>query len=139
MVQIRKRSCCKIRNLASYFLLKKLKNLFQAEIATLYENYQKHNNGKNLFSAARTPAVLFTMTVAFYVMASLFGLIGVESLANLANLVMVIFLVLMLTWFYVRYSGEYRSLAAHIDQLADALWDNVSGPGNFFSFCWFFF
>ncbi|PVD26453.1 hypothetical protein C0Q70_14130 [Pomacea canaliculata] len=97
----------------------------QAEIATLYENYQKHNNGKNLFSAARTPAVLFTMTVAFYVMASLFGLIGVESLANLANLVMVIFLVLMLTWFYVRYSGEYRSLAAHIDQLADALWDNV--------------
>ena len=99
---------------------------FQSEIASLYDNYRKQNDAKNLFSAGRTPAVLFTMMFSFYVAASILGLIGLESLANLANLAMFIFLFLLLTWFYVRYSGEHRQIGTTIDQLADMLWENVS-------------
>lgn len=104
---------------------KKYEDQLQEEIATMHANYRKHNESKNLFSAARTPAVLFTMVVSFYVVASIFGIVGIETLANLANLCMFIFLILMVTWFYVRYSGEYRQFSQHIDQLADILWDNV--------------
>ncbi|KAK7103242.1 atlastin-2-like isoform X3 [Littorina saxatilis] len=97
----------------------------QEEVETLYDNYKKHNEGKNLFSAARTPAVLFSVMVIFYVLSAALGIIGLESLANLANLGMFVFLILMVTWFYIRYSGEHRQLAMHIDQLAEVLWDNM--------------
>ncbi|KAL8564557.1 hypothetical protein ACOMHN_003315 [Nucella lapillus] len=95
------------------------------EIATMYENFCKHNESKNLFSAARTPAVLFTCMVVLYMAAAVLGLLGLESLASLTNLFMLIFLVLLATWLYARYSGEQRQLAMHIDQLANVLWDNV--------------
>nr|KAG5710728.1 hypothetical protein BaRGS_035130 [Batillaria attramentaria] len=104
---------------------KKFEDQLQEEIATMYENFLKHNESKNLFSAARTPAVLFSMVVSFYVVAAVFGLIGIESLANVANLCMFIFLILMATWFYVRYSGEHRHISQHIDQLADILWEHA--------------
>ncbi|XP_076441989.1 atlastin-2-like isoform X2 [Babylonia areolata] len=97
----------------------------QEEINTMYENFCKHNESKNLFSAARTPAVLFTCMVVLYMAASVLGLIGLQSLANLANLTMFVFLLLLATWLYARYSGEQRQLASHIDQLADILWENV--------------
>ena len=104
----------------------------------MYGNFCKHNDGKNLFSAARTPAVLFTVMVVFYIGAAVMGLVGLESIANLCNLLMFVFLILLLTWFYIRYSGQHRQLAIHIDQLADILWDNVSGAPVAFFFNNFF-
>lgn len=92
----------------------------------MYRNFCKQNDAKNLLSAARTPAVLFTMLVVFYLAAAVMGIVGLESIANLSNLIMIVFLILLLTWFYVRYSGEQRQVGVHIDQLADTLWDNVS-------------
>lgn len=98
----------------------------QAEIEESFENYRKHNESKNIFSAARTPAVLFTVLVIAYIVSGVFGFIGLESLANLANLVMGLFLVLLISWMYVRYSGDYREFGQHIDKLAVIIWDNVS-------------
>lgn len=97
----------------------------QEEIATMHESFCKHNEGKNLLSAARTPAVLFGTVVIFYVLSTFLGLLGLESLASLANLGVLGFLLLMGVWVFVRYSGEHRDLAIHIDQLADILWEHV--------------
>ena len=72
--------------------------------------------------------------MVFYVAASVLGLIGITSLANLANLGMFIFLALLVTWLYVRYSGEHRQLGVHIDQLADLLWENVSSLSSLYIF-----
>ncbi|XP_050404512.1 atlastin-1 [Patella vulgata] len=95
------------------------------EILEAYDQLTKHNESKNLFAAARTPAVLFTVMVVSYLLAGCFGVIGLESIANLLNLVMVGFLVLMATWLYVRYSGEYRHVAVQIDLLADHIWEKL--------------
>ncbi|CAG5121976.1 unnamed protein product, partial [Candidula unifasciata] len=95
------------------------------DLTEAYENYAKHNESKNIFSAARTPAVLFTIVAATYVLSGILGLIGLETLANLVNLVMLVFLILLATWLYVRYTGEYRNVAISIDQFADFLWDNM--------------
>ena len=99
----------------------------QEEIATLYDSFRKNNDGKNLLSAARSPAVLFTVSMIFYVASTILGLLGLESLASLSNLLMFLFIGLLLMWVYTRYSGEHRQLAIHIDQLAEVLWEHVSG------------
>ncbi|XP_064603962.1 atlastin-2-like isoform X2 [Liolophura sinensis] len=100
----------------------------QEELQEAYESFQKHNESKNIFSAARTPAVLFTMMVVSYLVSGVFGFVGLESLANLVNMVLGVFLILLVSWLYVRYSGEYRELGLHIDQLADTLWEKAVSP-----------
>ncbi|XP_067681907.1 atlastin-2-like isoform X1 [Haliotis asinina] len=97
----------------------------KVELEECFDNFQKHNASKNIFSAARTPAVLFTVMVASYLLAGILGVIGLESLANLLNLVMIAFLGIMCAWLYVRYSGEYREIGAYIDQLADFIWEHA--------------
>ncbi|CAL1529427.1 unnamed protein product [Lymnaea stagnalis] len=95
------------------------------DITEAYDNFARHNDSKNIFSAARTPAVLFTIVVVTYIISGFFGVCGLEMIANLFNLVMVVFLVLLAAWLYTRYSGEHRNLSLAIDQLADLLWENV--------------
>ncbi|CAH1792203.1 unnamed protein product, partial [Owenia fusiformis] len=95
----------------------------EKEIDNSYENFVKHNESKNIFHAARTPATLFAVVVITYMLAGLLGFIGLESLANLVNLVMGVMLILLLTWAYVRYSGNFREVGAFIDQLAEIIWE----------------
>ena len=105
------------------------------ELEAQYENFVKHNESKNIFAAARTPAVLFTVMVAAYILSGIFGVIGLESFANLLNLIMGVALFLFAGWAYVRYSGDYRDLGIKIDQLADFIWENVS---ILYFIIWFF-
>ena len=98
----------------------------QSEMLEQFENFQKHNESKNIFSAARTPAVLFTVMLAAYIIAGVFSVIGLESVSNLCNFIMICFLVLLCSWFYLQYSGEFRHIALQIDGLANVIWDYVS-------------
>ncbi|XP_055880106.1 atlastin-like isoform X3 [Biomphalaria glabrata] len=95
------------------------------DLTEAFENFSRHNDSKNFFSATRTPSVLFTVIVVTYILSGFMGMCGLEMLANLINLVMIIFLVLLVAWLYTRYSGEHRSLSIAIDQLADLLWENI--------------
>ena len=97
-----------------------------SEIAEQFENFQKHNESKNIFSAARTPAVLFTVMIVSYMFGGFVGVFGLESVANLFNFIMIIFLLMLCTWFYIQYSGDYRNIMVQIDQLATVIWDHVS-------------
>ncbi|XP_048456067.1 atlastin-1-like [Rhincodon typus] len=95
------------------------------EIDELYINYIKHNDSKNIFHAARTPATLFVVIFIMYVIAGVTGFIGVDIIASLCNMIMGLALITLCTWAYIRYSGEYRELGAVIDQVAGALWDQA--------------
>ncbi|XP_060071840.1 atlastin-2-like [Ylistrum balloti] len=97
----------------------------EKELLEMYDNYKKHNDGKNIFSSARTPAVLFTVMAMAYVFSGVFALIGLDYFANLMNLVLFVFLMLLCTWMYVRYSGEQRMLGEHIDFIAEVIWDKA--------------
>ncbi|XP_064623844.1 atlastin-2-like isoform X2 [Lineus longissimus] len=98
------------------------------ELEETYENFQKHNDSKNIFSAARTPATIFAVMVFAYVVSGLLGFVGLESLANVFNLVLGISLVVLCIWAYVRYSGDFRELGVYIDQIADHIWEKVLSP-----------
>lgn len=100
----------------------------EAEIDELFVQYIKHNDSKNIFHAARTPATLFVVIFIMYVAAGITGFVGVDVIASVCNMVLGFALITLCTWAYIRYSGEYRELGALIDQVAGALWDQVSLP-----------
>ncbi|XP_010779518.1 atlastin-1 [Notothenia coriiceps] len=95
----------------------------EAEVDEVFVQYIKHNDSKNIFHAARTPATLFVVIFVMYVAAGITGFVGVDVIASLCNMVLGLALITLCTWAYIRYSGEYRELGAVIDQVAGALWD----------------
>ncbi|XP_059261461.1 atlastin-2 isoform X4 [Mustela nigripes] len=98
----------------------------EAEIEETYANFIKHNDGKNIFYAARTPATLFAVMFAMYIISGLTGFIGLNSIAVLCNLIMGLALTSLCTWAYVKYSGEFREIGTMIDQIAETLWEQRS-------------
>ncbi|TKC43367.1 hypothetical protein EI555_014276 [Monodon monoceros] len=46
-----------------------------------YANFTKHNDGKNIFYAAHTPATLFAVMFAMYIISGLTGFVGLNSIA----------------------------------------------------------
>uniref|UniRef100_A0A8B9LG45 Atlastin GTPase 2 n=1 Tax=Astyanax mexicanus TaxID=7994 RepID=A0A8B9LG45_ASTMX len=98
----------------------------ETELDEVFANFTKHNESKNIFYAARTPATLFAVMFATYIVSTITGFIGLSVIAALANLVMGISLMSLCTWAYVRYSGEYREVGVAIDLTAEALWEQVS-------------
>ncbi|XP_071661949.1 atlastin-2 isoform X4 [Patagioenas fasciata] len=104
----------------------------EVEIDEIYANFVKHNDGKNIFYAARTPATLFAVMFAMYITSGLTGFLGMNSIATLCNLVLGMALISFCTWAYVKYSGEFREVGTAIDQIAEAIWEQRS-PRKVFS------
>ncbi|KAF1394516.1 hypothetical protein PFLUV_G00001130 [Perca fluviatilis] len=104
----------------------------EAELDEAYANFSKHNDGKNIFFAARTPATLFAVMFAMYVASLVTGFVGIGSVAALCNLVMGAALTALCVWAYAKYSGEYREVGAVIDQVAETLWEQRT-PRKVFS------
>lgn len=65
--------------------------------------FKAHNESKNIFKAARTPAVFFAIAVTMYILSGIFGLVGLYTLANVCNLVMGVGLLTLVLWAYIRY------------------------------------
>jgi len=65
--------------------------------------FKAHNESKNIFKAARTPAVFFAIAVTMYILSGIFGLVGLYTIANICNLIMGIGLLTLVLWAYIRY------------------------------------
>lgn len=68
-----------------------------------FVNFKAHNESKNIFKAARTPAVFFATAVIMYILSGIFGLVGLYTFANFCNLIMGISLLTLALWAYIRY------------------------------------
>ncbi|XP_069673514.1 atlastin isoform X2 [Periplaneta americana] len=104
------------------------KEKLDKDLEDLYGQFRMHNESKNIFKAARTPAVFFATAVIFYILSGVFGLVGIYSLANICNLVMGAAMLSLGIWAYIRYSGEMREIGAYLDEVANLLWDNIMKP-----------
>ncbi|XP_014671297.1 PREDICTED: atlastin-2-like [Priapulus caudatus] len=98
------------------------------ELEEAFANLQRHNESKNIFSAARTPAVLFALITICYTLSGIFAFIGILSLANMFNMFMGVALVMLITWSYIRYSGAHRELGQVIDHTVNFVWDKFIAP-----------
>ncbi|XP_011170692.1 atlastin isoform X1 [Solenopsis invicta] len=96
-----------------------------------FSQFKAHNESKNIFKAARTPAVFFAIAVTMYVLSGIFGLVGLYTLANICNLIMGIGLLTLVLWAYIRYSGEFREIGTQIDDLASTIWENCTNEKRY--------
>ena len=98
----------------------------EKEVNEAFVNFEKLNDGKNIFNAARTPAVFFTVVVLGYFFASVFASVGLLSFVRMCNLVIWAGLLAIVVWAYIRFSGEFRDFGAKLDHAAELIWDEVS-------------
>lgn len=70
--------------------------------------FKAHNESKNIFKAARTPAVFFAIAVTMYILSGIFGLVGLYTIANVCNLIMGIGLLTLVLWAYIRQVKNYN-------------------------------
>jgi len=95
------------------------------EIEELFENFIKLNDSKNIFNAARTPAVFFSIIVISYMVSGFLMMIGLESFASLFNIILGLAVLAIAMWAYVRFSGELRDVGTQLDSTAEWIWDEV--------------
>ncbi|XP_069000521.1 atlastin-2 isoform X1 [Embiotoca jacksoni] len=98
-------------------------NRLESELDEAFANFSKHNDSKNIFYAARTPATLFAVMFVTYLVSGVTGFVGLSTLAALANLAMGVALLSLCLWAYVKYSGEFREVGTMIDLVAETLWE----------------
>ncbi|KAF7659004.1 hypothetical protein LDENG_00004330 [Lucifuga dentata] len=127
------RSCsvqyfCSVKKMGGEEFCQRYQNQLEAELNEAYTNFSKHNDGKNIFYAARTPATLFAVMFVTYVVSGVTGFIGLSTFAALANMLMGLTLLSFCIWAYVKYSGEFREVGSLIDLLAEMLWEQLLKP-----------
>ncbi|GJQ66246.1 putative GTPase [Trypoxylus dichotomus] len=106
----------------------KYKEQLEKDLEETFEQFKSHNESKNIFKAARTPAVFFALAVLCYVLSGVFGLFGAYPIANTFNIIMGIALLTLGLWAYIRYSGELREIGIQIDEVANFIWENFMKP-----------
>uniref|UniRef100_A0A8C5R661 Atlastin GTPase 3 n=1 Tax=Leptobrachium leishanense TaxID=445787 RepID=A0A8C5R661_9ANUR len=97
------------------------------DINDVYESFCKHNESKNIFTAFRTPAVLFALVAALYMASGITGFVGLGIIAQILNCAVGLLLIALLTWGYIKYSGQYRELGGVIDSSAEYILDQAAG------------
>uniref|UniRef100_A0A672QP49 Atlastin-2-like n=1 Tax=Sinocyclocheilus grahami TaxID=75366 RepID=A0A672QP49_SINGR len=119
---------CAVKKMGGVEFSQRYQQQLETELDEVYTNFVKHNESKNIFYAARTPATLFAVMFVTYMVSTVAGFIGLSVIAALASLVMGVSLLSLCAWAYVRYSGEYREVGVAIDLIAEALWEQVLKP-----------
>lgn len=117
-----------IRKMGGKEFSEKYHEKLEQDLDESYVTFKAHNESKNIFKAARTPAVYFAIAVVMYIFSGIFGLVGLYTFANFANLIMGIALLTLATWAYIRYSGELSDFGVRLDEIANLLWENIMKP-----------
>uniref|UniRef100_A0A672HCR1 Atlastin-3-like n=1 Tax=Salarias fasciatus TaxID=181472 RepID=A0A672HCR1_SALFA len=97
----------------------------EKELEEMWQSYSKHNESKNLFSAFRTPAVLFVLVCLLYILSGVFLFVGLSTFALVCDCTLGVVMMAMLTWAFIRYSGRYRHVGGAIDQAAGVVLEQV--------------
>lgn len=74
----------------------------ECDLEETFNWFRSHNESKNIFKAARSPAVFFAIAVIMYILSGVFGLFGLYTFANFCNLVMGIALLTLTLWAYIK-------------------------------------
>ncbi|XP_028658597.1 atlastin-3 [Erpetoichthys calabaricus] len=120
----------KIKKMGGKEFSQRYQDQLEQELDSLFANFMKHNEGKNIFSTFRTPAILFVLIIALYLLSGISGFVGLSLVAQLCNCIIGLVLIALFSWAYIRYSGQYRDLGAVIDNGAGMVLDQVTSRMN---------
>lgn len=94
----------------------------EKELEDTFVSLCKQNECKNIRWAAKTPSILVGCILVFYILSTFFGFFGAYSMANFSNMIMGFGFITLLTWGYVRYSGELVEIGEQIDICVNLMW-----------------
>ncbi|XP_068445268.1 atlastin-3 [Clinocottus analis] len=98
----------------------------EKELEEMWQSLSKHNQAKNLFSAFRTPAVLFVLVCLLYVLSGVLLFVGLSTFALVCDCTLGVVMMSMLTWAFIRYSGRYGNVGGAIDQAAGVVLEQAT-------------
>ncbi|XP_052756538.1 atlastin-like [Galleria mellonella] len=93
----------------------------EKEIQEQYQQLQAHNEGKNIFRMAGTPAVLVALVILGYLLSVLGGAFGLQTLVAVGQMIIISSTVTLGVWAYSRISGNMRDISLQIDGVADTV------------------
>ncbi|KAL4710851.1 hypothetical protein ACJJTC_012943 [Scirpophaga incertulas] len=91
------------------------------ELEEQFEQLRAHNEGKNLFRMASTPAALALVTLLCWLLAAAASSAGVVSVARLANAMALAVAAALVMWLYSRLTGNMRDQAMKLDELVETV------------------
>eukprot|EP00118_Oscarella_pearsei_P025438 m.308180 g.308180 ORF g.308180 m.308180 type:complete len:523 (+) comp43516_c0_seq1:72-1640(+) len=97
----------------------------EAQIEEAYGSYIKHNNGKNIFNAFRTPTVMIVLVIVTWLLRYIFSFFGPQLVYNFFGWAMFLSMIILIIWTIARTTGKLRDAARVIDWTADLIWDQV--------------
>ncbi|AWP11934.1 putative atlastin-3 [Scophthalmus maximus] len=98
----------------------------EKELEETWQSLSKYNESKNVFSAFRTPAVLFVLVCLLYVLSGVLLFVGLSTFALVCDCTLGVVMMSMLTWAFIRYSGRYRTVGGAIDQAAGVVLEQAT-------------
>ncbi|XP_053284627.1 atlastin-3 [Pleuronectes platessa] len=104
----------------------KYQSQLENELTEMWQSYCKHNQSKNLFSAFRTPAVLFVLVCLLYIVSGVLLFVGLSTFALVCDCTLGVVMMSMLTWAFIRYSGRYGHVGGAIDQAAGVVLEQAT-------------
>jgi atlastin len=107
---------------------KQFEEKLQEQLKESFEHFEEQNASKNIFSAARTPAVLFSFIACFYILSGLFDMVGITVVSSMMTWGMGVAILLLILWSYVRFSGKYREAGQYIDSMVNTIWEQAVVP-----------
>ncbi|KAL0868832.1 hypothetical protein ABMA27_007192 [Loxostege sticticalis] len=91
------------------------------ELDEQYEQLRAHNEGKNIFKMAITPAVLAVIMLLGYLLGVLGSAVGVQTFVAVGQMITITAGGMLALWGYSRISGNLRDIAVQIDEGADTI------------------
>lgn len=98
----------------------------EKELEEMWVSFSKHNESKNLFSAFRTPAILFVLVCFLYVLSGVLLFVGLSTFALVCDCTLGLVMMAMLAWAFIRYSGRYHHVGGAIDQAAGVVLEQAT-------------
>ncbi|XP_072345439.1 atlastin-2-like [Scyliorhinus torazame] len=90
----------------------------EADIEDMLESYLKFNRSKNVFSFVRTPATMLTLMISMHIASGFLSLLGLGFLTFILSFANGICSLTLITWCYVKYTGQSPLLGEIIDAIS---------------------
>ncbi|GCC42150.1 hypothetical protein chiPu_0026385, partial [Chiloscyllium punctatum] len=115
-----------IKKMGSQALIMQSEDRLTRDINEMLISYLKFNQSKNLFSIVRTPSAMLLLIISIHVLSGFLGLLGFGFLSVIFNFVIGLCSLTLLTWSYVKYTGQSPLLGEIIDSLSEKILSGVS-------------
>ncbi|XP_051900992.1 atlastin-2-like [Pristis pectinata] len=115
-----------LKKMGGISLSQRYQQQLEADLDAMLDSYVKFNRSKNVFSIVRTPAAMLLVMVAMHVLSGLVGLLGLGFLTILFNFFTGMAMLTLMTWSYIKYTGQGPMMGEVIDAISDSILSGIS-------------